>query len=56
MNPALTIIQLEQALNNLQNTMVDEGGHLSLDEHFLTIFDELMLKLSETRALAEAMR
>ena len=56
MNPALTIMQLEQALNNLQSTMVDEAGHFNLDAQFLEIFDELMQKLNESRNLAEAMR
>ena len=56
MSPNITIIQLEQALNNLQNTMVDESGQFNLDERFLTVFDELMQKLNETRELAEGMR
>ena len=55
-SPALTIMQLEQALNNLQNTMVDESGKLALDDNFLKIFDELMQKLHEARAIAESMR
>lgn len=56
MNPALTIMQLEQALNNLQNTMVKEDGTLALDDTFLKIFDELMQKLQEARNLAESIR
>ncbi len=55
-NPALTIMQLEQALNNLQNTMVKEDGTLALDDNFLKIFDELMKKLAEARDIAEGMR
>ncbi len=55
-NPALTIMQMEQALNNLQNTMVDENGKLTLDENFLRLFDELMEKLKEARDIAEGMR
>ncbi len=55
-NPALTIMQLEQALNNLHNTMVDEHGKLTLDDSFFKIFDALMLKLQEARDLAESMR
>lgn len=55
MNPALTIMQLEQALNNLQNTMVDESGKLALDDNFLKLFDELMQKLTEAREIAESM-
>lgn len=55
-NPAITLMQLEQALNNMQNTMVDESGKLALDDNFLEIFDELMKKLNETRELAEGIR
>lgn len=55
-NPAVTLMQLEQALNNLQNTMVDEEGKLALDENFLKVFDELMEKLAETREIAEEIR
>jgi hypothetical protein len=51
-NPMLTIIQLENALNNLQNSMVKEDGSLALDATFLKHFDSIMIKLQETRALA----
>ncbi len=56
MNPALTIMQLEQALNNLQNTMVKEDGTLALDDRFLEHFDELMTKLQQSRDIAESLR
>lgn len=56
MNPALTIMQLELALNNLQNTMVKEDGSLALDERFLEHFDDLMRRLQESRDLAESLR
>ena len=56
MNPALTIMQLELALNNLHNTMVDEEGKLLLDDDFLERFDTLIYKLNETRAIAQKMR
>ncbi len=56
MNPALTIMQLELALNNMQNTMIKEDGTLAIDDNFLKLFDELMKKLQEARALAESMR
>jgi hypothetical protein len=56
MNPALTIMQLELALNNLHNTMVDKDGKLVLDDGFLERFDDLMYKLNETRAIAQKMR
>lgn len=49
-------MQLELALNNLHNTMVDENGKLTLDDDFLERFDELMYKLNETRAIAQKMR
>lgn len=55
-NPALTIMQLELALNNLQNTMVNEEGKLALDSRFLELFDSLMKKLQESRDIAEGMR
>ena len=56
MNPALTIMQLELALNNLHNTMVNEDGKLVLDDDFLERFDTIMYKLKETRDIAEKMR
>jgi len=55
-NPALTVMQLELALNNLQNTMVKEDGTLALDERFFMMFDDLMKKLQESRAIAEGLR
>ena len=55
-NPAITVMQLELALNNMQNTMVKEDGNLALDERFFKMFDELMLKLQESRAIAESLR
>jgi len=55
-NPALTIMQLELALNNLQNTMINEEGKLTLDTKFLELFDSLMEKLQESRNIAEGMR
>jgi len=55
-NPALTIMQLELALNNLQNTMIDEAGKLAVDAKFLELFDSIMEKLQESRAIAESMR
>ena len=55
-NTALTIMQLELALNNMQNTMVREDGTLALDEKFLELFDELIRKLNETRAIAQSLK
>ena len=55
-NPALTIMQLEMALNNFQNTMVNEEGKLALDDKCLELFDDLILKLEESRSIAEKMR
>ena len=55
-NPAITVMQLELALNNMQNTMVKEDGTLALDEKFFKMFDDLMLKLQESRAVAESLR
>ena len=55
-NPAITVMQMELALNNMQNTMVKEDGTLALDETFFKIFDDLMLKLQESRSIAESLR
>ena len=55
-NPALTIMQLELALNNMHNTMVNEEGELVLDNSFFEQFDTLMYKLQETRSIAQKMR
>jgi hypothetical protein len=55
-NPALTVMQLESALNHMQNTMVNEEGKLTLDDTFFTLFDTMMQKLQETRAIAESLR
>jgi len=55
-NPAITVMQLELALNNMQNTMVKEDGTLALDETFFKMFDDLMLKLQEARSIAESLR
>ena len=55
-NPAITVMQLELALNNMQNTMVKEDGTLALDDRFLKMFDELMEKLKEAREIAQSMR
>lgn len=55
-NPAITVMQMESALNNMQNTMVNEDGSYNLDETFFELFDELMLKLQETRAIAQTLR
>jgi len=55
-NPAITIMQLELALNNMQNTMVREDGTLALDETFLKMFDELILKLQDARRIAQKMK
>ncbi len=55
-NPAITVMQMESALNNMQNTMVNEDGSFNLDDTFFELFDELMIKLQETREIAESMR
>jgi len=55
-NPALTLIQLESALNHMQNTMVAEDGTFNLDDEFFKLFDEIMQKLQDTRAIAESIR
>ena len=55
-NPGITVMQMESALNNMQNTMVKEDGTYNLDETFFKLFDELMLKLADTRAIAQTLR
>ncbi len=55
-NPALTVMQMESALNNMQNTMISEDGKYNLDETFFQLFDELMSKLQETRKIAQDLR
>jgi len=55
-NPAIALMQIETALNHLQNTMVDEDGKLTWDDTFFKLYDELMQKLQETREIAESLR
>ena len=55
-NPAMALMQIEAALNHLQNTMVDEDGKLTWDDEYFRLFDELMEKLNETRKIAEGLR
>jgi len=55
-NPGITVMQMESALNNMQNTMVNEDGSFNLDDTFFELFDELMIKLQETREIAESLR
>jgi len=55
-NPGISLIQMESALNNLQNTMVNEDGTLNLDDMFFQLFDETMVKLQETREIAQSIR
>ncbi len=55
-NPALALMQIETALNHLQNTMVDEDGKFTWDEQFFSLFDELMQKLEETRKIAQSLK
>lgn len=55
-NPGITVMQMESALNNMQNTMVNEDGSFNLDDTFFEFFDELMIKLKETRDIAQSIR
>lgn len=55
-NPGISLMQMESALNNLQNTMVNEDGSFNLDDTFFELFDELMIKLLETREIAQGIR
>ena len=55
-NPGITVMQMESALNNMQNTMVNEDGSYNLDEMFFELFDDLMIKLQQTREIAQTFR
>lgn len=55
-NPGITLMQMESALNNMQNTMVNEDGSYNLDEMFFELFDDLMIKLQQTREIAQTLR
>lgn len=54
-NPAIALMQIETALNHINNTMVNEEGVVALDEKFVDILDELIAKLSDTRDIAKAL-
>lgn len=55
-NPALTLMQMEAALNHMQNTMIKEDGTFNLDDEYFRLFDEIMQKLQDTRAIAQTLR
>jgi len=55
-NPGIALIQMESALNTMQNTMVNEDGSFNLDDEFFRLFDEILLKLQETRKIAQTLR
>lgn len=55
-NPEIAIIQLEGALNTMQNTMIDEDGKFTMNDKFFEIFDDLMSRLQETRKIAQSYR
>lgn len=55
-NPGIALMQIESALNVMQNSMVNEDGTFNLDEEFFRLFDELMQKLQETREIAQTLR
>jgi len=55
-NPALAVMQMESALNIMQNTMVKEDGTFNLEDTFFELFDELIIKLQETREIAQSIR
>lgn len=52
-NPALALMQIETALNHLQNTMVDEDGKLTWDDTFFKLYEELLEKLNQTQEIAK---
>ncbi len=51
-NPTMALIQIESALNQLQQTMVDENGKLTWDDRFIDVLDELVKKLEQTVGIA----
>ncbi|MEN4053128.1 MULTISPECIES: hypothetical protein [Sulfurimonas] len=55
-NPAIALMQIETALNHLQNTMVDEDGNLTWDETFFKLYEELLQKLHETKEIAQTLQ
>ena len=55
-NPGIALMQMESALNIMQNTMVNEDGSFNLDDMFFELFDDLMIKLKETREIAQSIR
>jgi len=55
-NPGITVMRMEAALNNMQNTMVNEDGSFNLDDTFFELFDDLMIKLKQTREIAQNIR
>ena len=55
-NPAIALMQIETALNHLQNTMVDEDGKLTWDDEFFKLYKELLEKLQETQEIATTLR
>ncbi len=48
------LMQIEQSLNNLQNGMYNKEGEMHLSQAWLDIFDPLLAKLIETRAIADS--
>ena len=55
-NPAIALMQIETALNHLQNTMVDENGKLTWDDEFFRLYEELLQKLQETHQIAKSLQ
>jgi hypothetical protein len=55
-NPAIALMQIETALNHLQNTMVDENGKLTWDDEFFRLYEELLQKLQETHKIAKSLQ
>jgi len=56
LNTEATLKAMTLAHKLLCDNIADDQGHLVYDEQFLKHLDELLEKLNETRALAEAMR
>jgi len=52
-NPAIALMQIEAALNHLQNTMIDENGKLTWDNEFFRLYEDLLKRLQETQDIAK---
>ena len=55
-NPAIALMQIEMALNHLQNTMIGKDGKLTWDDNFFELLDKLIKELEETNKIAKSIK